>query len=198
MSRQPSAAASAAAARAPSEDKLERVRDAVRAARDLQREKADLEERLRAVKTSIYKMEREDLPTLFGQVGIDAIGLAAEGNLPAYECALRPYVRANISADWDPERRDAAFAYLESAHAEDLIKTTITVRLSRGEHALARSVVAALKKLRVQPTVELSVPWNTLTAWVRERVSKNATPKLDVIGAEVGEIVVLKPVRTGD
>ena len=128
---------------------------------------------------------------------IDHLGLQPEGNLPGYTAELRPYYHANISGDWEPEKKEAAFDCLAKHHAEDLVKTKITVLLGRGDRKAAKKVESALKKLKVSFSRELSVPWNTLTAWLREQVEdvELETPPLDVIGATVGEKVSLKQVK---
>jgi hypothetical protein len=199
MGSKPSSTAVAAAKNkaAPTEDKLERVRDALRKRRDLEIEKSELEERLTAVNVSINEMEFDTLPTIFNEVGIDKLGLKPEGNLPGYFANLKPYYHANISGDWEPEKRDAAFDELKRLGAEDLVKTKITVLLGRGDRKIAKKVEVALRKLKVGFDRDLSVPWNTLTAWVKDTFEdlKMEKPSLDKIGATVGEKVSLKQVK---
>lgn len=201
MPSKPSAAVAAAMKRdrvAPSEDSLEKVRQVLRDARDAERLKADLEERLKTVNENVFKLKHVTLPDLFDEVGIDKLGLPAEGNLPAYDTELKPYYKAAILADWEPERRQKAFDYLDRVKAGDLIKSVYIVALPRGNRAIAKKVQAALKKLKVEFTTDLSVPWNTLTAWVKESIEKhNTTPDLDALGATVGKVVNLKERKNG-
>lgn len=219
MASQPPAALAAAVKRdrtAPAEDSLERVRVILRTARDKDREVNDLETRLKEVKAQVLELKQKTLPDLYDEVGIDNLGLPAEGNLPAYDCKLENFYHANISADWEEEKRQAAFSYLDdltvaevipgkknkdgspatrqvSANAGDLIKTTYTVLLPRGNRKKALDVEKALQKLGVDIVSKLEVPWNTLTAWVKEQVEKhNTTPNLEVLGATVGRVVKLK------
>lgn len=183
------------AAAPPSEASLERVRAQLRLSRDKSREKEDLEARLKTVNEEINTISQKTLPDLFVEVGIDKLGLPAEGNLPAYDAALVPYYHANISADWPPEKQEEAFAYLaKEPGGEDMIKTVITIALGRGDRKTAAKVEKALDKLKVPYNRTLGVPWNTLTAWVREQVEKHKhTPSLDLLGATVGRVVKLKP-----
>lgn len=196
MASTPPAALAAAVRRdkvAPSESSLERVRAILREARDKDREIADLEERTKTAKAVVLDLKQKKLPDIYDEVGIDNLGLPAEGNMPAYDCPLEPYYHANISVDWEEDKRAAAFAYLDGINAGDLIKSVFIVALPRGNRKIALAVEKALGKLRVEFTTDLSVPWNTLTAWVKEQVEKrNTTPNLDLIGATVGRVVKLK------
>ena len=192
---QPSAAAVAAMKNraAPSEDKLEKVRTFLREARDIDRQIMDLEDALKVKNARKLELIQKELPDLYDEAGIDNLGLPAEGNLPAYDCKLGPYYKASISADWPEEDRAKAFAYLEKQGASDLIKSTYVVLLPRGKRAIAIKVEAALKKLGVEFSEKLDVPWNTLTAWLKEQVEKHkTTPELDLLGATVGRVVKLK------
>lgn len=180
----------------PSEDKLEKVRNVLRRHRDKTMEKTDLETRLKQVNIEINELEFKTLPDVFNEVGVSNLGLQAEKNFPAYTAELTPHYRANISADWDDEKRAAAFAAIEKIGAGDLIRTAIVVDVPREDRKKAKAVVAALKKLKVQFSVELSTPWNTLTAWVKSRYEDGKKlPPLEVIGATVGECVKPKIVK---
>jgi len=179
-----------------SEDKLEKVRDAIREMRDLDIEKKMLDERVREVNVKIYEMKHTTLPQLFMQNGVNILGIDASGNYPAYVATKKPFYKAAILADWAEDRKARAFAYLEKMKAADLIKTEITVRLGMGDRGTAKKVMAALKKLRVPASQSLAVPWNTLTSWVRSQIEDhNLTPDLDMLGAVTGDIVELKVVK---
>ena len=197
---QPSPALAAAmrqAATQTPDDKLEALRDMARRLRDKEKEITDLDERLRATKAEAAEIRTKKLVDLMAEVGVDKVGLPAEGNYPACDAELRPYYHAVISADWEPERRQAAFAWLDSAGHGDLIKTAITVLLPRDDRAMALSIQHYLEQCGVQHTVLLDVPWNTLTAFVREQVEKyHRTPPLETLGATVGQVVKLKARKT--
>lgn len=195
MSQPPAALAAAVKrdAQAPDEGSLEKVRTILRTARDLDREITDLEARTKEAKEQVLTLKSKTLPDLYDEVGIDKLGLPAEGNLPAYDCNMTPYYKAAILADWEEEKRAEAFKYLDDHNAGDLIKSTFTVLLPRGNRKKAIAVEKALTKLQVEFETNLSVPWNTLTAWLKELIEKhNTTPPLDVLGATVGRVVNLK------
>lgn len=203
MSKKPSAAL-AAAMKAdvpkPTEATLEKIRGLLRESRDNEKQIKSLEELLASKKADQLKLTQITLPDLFTDVGIDVLGLPAEGNLPAYDGRLTNYYHANIATDWEPEAKEKAFKYLadyrvdgENAGAEDMIKSLIIVQLGRGDRKMAKRVEAGLRKVGVAFTSELSIPWNTLTAWVKEQIEVHkTTPDLTVLGATVGKVVKLK------
>lgn len=193
---QPSPALAAAmrgSASSVPEDKLDALRATARRLRDKRAEITSLDERLTEAKAEAKLIETKELVDLMAEVGVDRVGLPAEGNYPACDAELKPYYHAVISADWEPERRQAAFAWLDSAGHGDLIKTAITILIPRDDRAMAVSIQHYLEQCGVSHTVQLDVPWNTLTAFVREQVEKyHRTPPLETLGATVGQVVKLK------
>lgn len=190
----------------PPQDRLDAVKEAVRRARDLELEMASTKEKLKADAAALDKLVHEELPDLFSQAGMISYALEAEGNLPAYEAKAKPYYYANIAANWDEERRQAAFDWLarplrdpgddkspDGGGAPDLVKTQIVIELGRGDQRLAEKIEAGLRKAKVPYVTRLAVPWNTLTAFVREMVEvKKRMPPLDLLGATVGRVVAIK------
>lgn len=182
---------------APSENSLEKIRDKLREARDVTRKINDTEESLKLLKKDLHSLRHETLPDMFNEVGIDQLGLPPEGNMPGYDCNLGPYYHANIAADWPQDKRTEAFAYIEKRGDGDLIKTEITILIPRDERKKAKKVESALKKMKVNYTVDLSIPWATLTAYVKEQIEKHdAILPLDTLGAQVGSVVKLNQRKT--
>jgi hypothetical protein len=174
----------------PSADVLEKIRQKLREARDAERRMSDMSESLKEQTKLLQGLRHETLPDLFIDAGIDNLGIPAEGNLPGYDFELKPFYRANIAADWPQERRKQAFDFLEQRGDGDLIKTTIVVLIPRDQRAKAKKVESALKKLKVNYEIDLSVPWGTLTAWIKEQIEKHdATLPLETLGAQVGTVV---------
>lgn len=172
---------------------LETIREQLRIARDAELRISDLASVMREENENLNRLRFSTLPELFAAAGVDQLGLPSEGNSPAYDCKLRPFYKANIAASWSEERREAAFKELERRGAGDLIKTTFTVYLSRTDRAKAKQVSAALKKLKVDWDVSLSVHSSTLTAYVREQIEeRQETLPLETLGASVGLIVEMK------
>lgn len=175
-------------------NQLQELRAQVAKVRDLKLEIDDTDKRLKERRQDLEQLERKTLPDLFNKVGISEITLDPEGNLPGYEAKREQYVHASIAAGWPEEKREAAFKYLQANGGGDLIKTEITITLPMKSTALRKTVLAAIKKLKVPHSVTLTVPWASLTAFIRETIKhKKKLPPLDVLGADVGEIVRLKP-----
>jgi hypothetical protein len=173
---------------------LKRITDKLKEARDLRLEIASDAEQTKIKQGNLVTLERKTLPDLFNSAGITNLGLEPEGNMPGYEAKREAYVHASIAASWPDEKRQAAFDYLTKHGGGDLIKMEISVMLPMKSTKQQKEVIAALKKLKVPYEVSRAVPWGSLTAFVREMITrKKVMPPLDVLGADVGEMVVMKP-----
>lgn len=185
-------------AKPPNESTLEKIRDEERKLRDLKLEIESLQEQVKDKNKSKTQIEFETLPDLFNKVGITNLGLQAEGNMPAFEGKLKPYYRANIAADWPDEKRQKAFDWLIKHGHGDLIKTEVVILLGRGDLKLLNQIKKLLRPIlkQLDMSVDLAVPWGTLTAFIREQIEdKKETIPLDLFGAQVGQVVELKPVK---
>lgn len=180
---------------APDSDKLEQCRDLIREARDVQSAAQDLEERRAKLMVRFEEIRQKELVDLFQELSIRSMELDAEGNNPAVNVKLKPFYRANIAADWSPEKRDAAFSVLETAGGGDLIKRVFTIQFGKGpeDKAIADKLRKALTDGGFKFTEGLSVSWQTLTAWLKEQVEgRQVIPPLEAIGGVVGTVVELK------
>lgn len=175
------------------ESSLEQVREALRVMRDRAARISDLKEQLTAEEKAQEKQRHEELPELFERVGIDKLGLPAEGNLPAYDSKLRPYYKASISAEWPLEKQLEAFSWLDKNGHGDLVRDTFVIALPREATKAAEWLQKTLEENEFEYERKRAVSWNTLTAFVKEQVEVHETvPPLDLLGAKVGKIVELK------
>lgn len=198
MVSKPSAAVAAAIANesSPSADQLDQLREKVKAAKELERVKADLEERLKEANEALSKVYYEILPDLMAQAGVAQITVEAWGNMPRVVAKAKPYYHANIAANWPPEKRQAALGWLEENGHGDLIKTEVAANFPRGEHAKALEFARLAKKAGATPALKETVHFQTLTAWLREQVEdKRVLPPLETLGATIGRVVELKEVK---
>ncbi len=177
------------------------------------------EERIKSRLVDIGKRKVEitqrEMPEYMTRVGSDKLGL------PEFNCdvVMEAYYHANIKAEWPEEQRQKAFDWLEENGHGDLIKTEFYIQFPRFMLPVARWLTEHVAGLRpeltlMEPTgrgknktikevtkvveipgakVDLGVPWNTLTAFVKEQVEKGAKLPLDTLGATVGKIVKIKP-----
>ena len=174
-------------------DRLEEIRQLAAQIKQKEMEREDLAERVAILTRDINKALGEDIPLLMAEVGVDRVGVAAEGNSPAFDCTLKDYCRASIAASWPEEKRKQALDWLDNNQAGDLIKTEIFVFVPREKRELAKQAVTALHDLKLHPEVKENVHSATLSAWLREEVDKGHIPPLDLLGGSVGKVAVLKP-----
>lgn len=205
MASKPSAAAVRAAQAAPQvpTDKLAAIQAKVKEARDLEFEIVSLEEELRDKKAELNLIFSKALPELMSASRVTMLAVPAEGNMPEKLARLKPYYSANIAASWEDDRRKAAFDLLKSMKEEGLIKTEVSVLFERGRLKEAQKLALAAHKKK-GTTVQLveTVPAPTLKAWLKNLVEvKKKTPtkeQLEILGASIGEVVVLEDPKKRD
>jgi len=164
--------------------------------RDLIERKADLEDLLSAAGKAVEEMAMVTLPDLLDKAGVDRIGVPARGNQAAFDVVLRPYYKAVIAAIWSDERKQEAFDALEQHKAGDLIRRVVTIYIPHDDPMAAeyeRRMVAMAEKVGLDAEVTRTVPWNSLTSWLRERVEAGRPlPPLEAIGATVGRKATIR------
>lgn len=148
-----------------------------------------LEKDIKELKGRKHQIESREIPDLFGEIGVDVIGLPDD----RCDVVVRPYYKANIPASWDEQRREEAFRWLEDNGHGDVIAVTVSVDFQRGEKGLADSLVQLIKEKfpgsNAHPVkVSMGVPWTTLTALVKEQVEKGEAVPLETLGATVGQV----------
>lgn len=184
------------AAPAAPQDKLDRIRDLAKAMRNLVRVIKDTEETLSANKVRKYNMEMKELPDLFDECNITNLSIGADGNLPAVDLKAEAYYKAVLPKDENDEVLPAGLDWLEKNKHGDLIKRVYTIPLAMDNVKTAKLLTAFLKKNKISFEAKRTVPWGTLTAFVREMIEKKhkALP-LEILGATVGKIVKMKPAK---
>lgn len=173
-------------------DRLKLIQSKAAEARDLELEIKSAEERISELRNKLNELYSKTLPDMLEEAGLDHIGLPSSGNLPGVDYAIYPYYSAGIASSWSEEKREEAFDVLKRYKAEDLIKTTVTAKLPKGNIKLARQLVAAAKKLKIATDINLSVHKNTITAWLRDLYeSGKSLPQSDLekIAGSVGRVV---------
>lgn len=203
-----------------SADKLEALKTLVRKYRN---EKFEVDQLLVSASEkgkSLSEMRKKTIPEFMDKVGVPAITVEAEGNYPAFTAERKPFFQANIAADWPPEMREEAFAYVESLGYGELIKTFITFSFPKDLYPAVVPFLKACKTMKLVamvdqpaakgkkpkrkkvqftlplPEVEKTIHAGTLTKWLREQVEEEGfMPKLDKIGGFVGTVADVKEVK---
>jgi hypothetical protein len=109
---------------------------------------------------------------------------------------VRTVYSCNIGTKWEPERRRAAFDWLEAHGHGSLIKTEVAVPFSRDDRVKVQAFVDKLAEERVNYSVKENVHPSTMTAWFKEMiVEHNEIPPLETLGGYIGREAVIKQER---
>lgn len=192
------AAEAADVSQVPTERNSARLRTMAERVVSLAADIADLEEQLRTRNTELWELKTKDMPSLMTECGVDRFGLAAAG----VDLVLGPHVHANISSEWPEEQQVAGFEEIDRLGGGDIVRDVVSFSFGRGQHEQREEFKERVRGLNLsfgppEMVEKRSVPWNTLTAWVREtiaRVLPAGTPGLDLqkVGASVGLMVNIK------
>ena len=179
-------------------DKLLHVRKLVAQVRELNAKREAMKDAVSEIGERVFKMQHEELPTLFMEIGVNKLSIEADGDLPAVDTKLAPFYKANIPR----EKAAEAFAWLEKNRHGDLIKNVFSVQLGMGDNVAAKKLEAFLRKEGIAYERSRAVPWNTLTAFVKEQVEdrkvKPSDLPLDLLGAYVGSVVTIRTTKQKD
>lgn len=175
-----------------SEDKLDKIRAQCRFMRVLMLQIKEDEALLAERKKILNKMSMETLPELFAENNISSITIGAVGNLPEMTLENKPFYKAVLPAD-----SDAGLRWLEKNGHGDLIKRVFDVRLPMNSKKQADKLRKFVQQLDLAYEEKETVPWTTLTAFVKEMIEKRkkAVP-LDILGAMIGRVVKIKQERS--
>lgn len=178
------------------QDKLDRIRALAKGLRSLVQQIADADAILKAHKIRKYDLEMKELPDLFGECNITTLSIGADGNSPAVDLVASPYYKAVLPKDEHDEVLPAGLEWLEKNKHGDLIKKVFVIPLAMDSVKQTKLLTAFLKKNKIGYEVKKTVPWGTLTAFVKEMIEKKhkALP-LEILGATVGKIVKMKPTK---
>lgn len=187
------------AAKPPSEDKLDELRNAVRELRVLEAQRDSIAQDLADKGKKIFEMKTKTLVDLFDEAKVDNVGIPAEGNFPAYNIEVGTHYKANIGTPSEPKVDDymKAIDYIKK-HEPDMIKTTYKVEFGLGEEKKRKAFESLLKKNKIEYSSSFGVPWNTLTSWVKEQIEVlKKSPPLKLLGATVERSAqLIKPKAT--
>lgn len=151
----------------------------------LELEIADKTAELQRLQDDRNKLACVQLPKLFDEVSVDRLGV------PGFnaDIELITRVHANISAEWEEDRRERGFAELERLNAEDMIRIGVTVKFGKNEYEKAADFVRHVRGLNWlggrEIEIRKGVPWQTLKKWLEEQLEKHVPVKLDLIGGSL-------------
>lgn len=144
---------------------------------DLLREKVTLAE------AALKDLAERQLPEKFAAVGITALPLTNGATVE-----VKPFVGASI----EEEKREAAFAWLTAVGAGDLIKNVVSFAFGRGEDALAEFIYRLANRNGLAAEQRKTVHYQTLQAWVKERLRKGEGVDTNAITLYTGQVARIR------
>lgn len=131
-------------------------------AKDQQRLEAKVAKAALALKEAneeLARVQTDLLPTAMEEIGMSEFKLEDGSKI-----TLKPDVACSITQ----EKAPAAFTWLTDNGHGGLIKSSVNTEFDIGDTKTRAKVLAALKKLKLQPELKMSVHASTLKAFVKE------------------------------
>lgn len=122
----------------------------------------NLEEKLADAKKGLRKISEELLPNAMAEVGMESFTLAN-----GYKVTIKDDVFASIRADY----KGQALGWLRDHNLGDIVKSDVSMKLTKGEDAKAADVVDLLTEAGYNPVVSENVHPQTLKAAVKEQMA---------------------------
>lgn len=180
------AAADAATETKVPDDQLEKIRHFGDEARKLTRLIIETEDNLKSLKEAHRRIVEQDLPEAMDEVDMTEF---------KFEDGTKVKVSTFYSASIPEDRKDEAFGWLKENDCESLIKGEVKVSFSKGEFEIAQEFLQFIRGFNakaINPDYKESVHWQTLRAFVRERVEEGASLPLDLFGVFIGRKAEIK------
>jgi len=172
-----------------SDGQLAVVAKLARKLRDLLREEDRYESQLKILRDQRRQVEEVDLPE-----AMDSCNLSTFTTKDGISVGVESVVAGSIKK----ENTEAALTWLRNNGHGGLIKTNMTIALSRGQEALTARVRAQLAALGVTVEEKETVHAQTLGAWAREMVANAVEFPRDLLGIWVGRRAKVKTPLYGD
>ena len=143
----------------------------------------ELEDELKSARAVMLRLEREDLPELMREVGLEEVRLE-DGTL------------IRVEEDFDAKITDAtrtpALHWLEQNGFGGLIKTQVAVSFGRGDKSTAQVVFDELSELYESTKMKEEVHPQTLKAFIREQFRDGAAVPMDLFNVFPYEKAIIK------
>jgi hypothetical protein len=155
-------------------------------ARQIQEEEgniAKLEETLKEAKKKLLKLTDEDMPAVMQEVGMNKFELDDGSTVE-----VKPTYGASILVDNRPQ----AYEWLRENGYDDIIKNNVTCSFGRGEDDKASAFKAFAAKEGYVANQKTEIHSQTLRAFVKERVEAGDAFPMELFGAWVGQLAVIK------
>lgn len=132
-----------------------------------------LKQKLKEAEADYRRIEREDLPQLMAEIGVNEITL---------DSGARVTIAEDVDTRISDANRAAAHRWLIDNGFGGLIKTAVAVTFGRGEHDAAVAVRDSLAREYPDVSLEERVHHSTLKAFVREQLAEGRGVPMDLFG----------------
>lgn len=152
---------------------------------ELEREIAELEDKIKSKKEEHRQVSQVDLPEAMAEIGMQDFTLDS-----GHKISVKPFYNCSIPKD----KYDEAMDWLRDNGHGDLIKNTISVDFGKGEDSAAVQFKTSLQEQGTSYTDKTGVHPQTLRAFVREQVESGRPLPLDLLGVFIGQQTSIKEV----
>lgn len=152
-------------------DKLKELADLHQ---DLERQIELAEEDLVDLKMKLKSVGEVQIPDLLSNIRGDL-------RLPdGRTVSIKSKLLAHVSKDRMPK----AVQWLDDHKYGNIVKREVAARLGRDDPKKAKAIVAAMKKLGVDPAVSMSIHHMTLTSFINEKMKEGVDIPKDLFGVQ--------------
>lgn len=165
-----------------SESFKHKVTALVHEVRDIERQEAELTDKLKDLARRRTELETKTIPDALMEAGVRELT-----TLEGLKVTTKFFVGAIPAA-----KKDEAYAWLEAHGAASIIKRNVSLKLDKGSDAMAEKAADALRQLGLDPKVSLEIHAQTFMSYAREQINKGNVLPLAEWGVFHGEKAVIK------
>ena len=150
---------------------------------DLEKEIADLENKLKETKDRHRVVAELELPEAMQESNLAEIVLTNGSKI-----TINPFYKGYISE----EHRDDAMGWLVDNNHGSLIKNEVTLKFGKDEDEKATATIESLKQQGLDPSVKQGVHPQTLNAFIKEQITSGKDIPAEIFGIYVGSRANIK------
>lgn len=170
----------------PEAGQLASIKTVVDRALELQRNIETTDDYLKELRGELHTITTRTLPDIMASAGTSEFK-SDDGT----KVTIKDFVSGSLPKEEDA--RAAAFIWLESVEAGDLIKNTLRFDFDRGEDNMASEIKAKADELGIAFDAKRDVHPQTLAAFARERMREGLPIELERIGLVAGRAAKITP-----
>lgn len=143
------------------------------------------EQALKDAKARERHLREVEVPDYMQELGVQKLTLES-GDAIGY--------KPDVRLEWDHEKKERAFKWLEEHEFGGMIKTEVISSFGKGELEKAKELLKSLAEQGLDPVLERDVNWQTMCAFLREQIEEGNPIPLEEWGAvSINKATVSKP-----